>query len=283
MKFILAGLGAAASFLLCPGATFAQAQPAQATGTGVVVGQSAQPLPAPVVTKPPVNMPVRVLFVGNSLMYSGGGFQTQLHRLAASIDPKYKVLDAGYKSVHITGATLEPYPVDYLTKPGDLGIKKPFQLALLASSAREPMTVLGPANYRNKVIEWSAAMKKYGGKIAVIWLPAAVKPNWNEDAYHRNGEVVINTANAVGAYVIPIAPAFREAYRLRPDIKLQEGYDGYHPTDAGQYLWAAVAFDALYGRSPVGSDYTYFGAIDKSTAAFLQKVAADTVRQFYGN
>ncbi len=58
-------------------------------------------------------------------------------------------------------------------------------------------------------------------------------------------------------------------------------YDGYHTTVAGQYLSAAVVFASVYGRSPVGNSYDYFGALDKDTAAFLQKVAYDTVQKFY--
>lgn len=270
MRIPFATLVAAAAFAFGSAPALAQADAAPIA------------IPAPVVKKAPVDTPQRVLFIGNSLMYSGGGLQTHLHRLAAAIDPRLAILDAGYKSVHITGATLEPYPVDYLTKPGSLGIKEPFQLAVLASSAREPMTAQGRANYRRKVLEWDAAMKKQGGRIALIWLQPVTKPKWNEEMFRRNGELVVGVANEVGAYVIPIGPAFQEAYRLRPDLKLQESYDGYHPTDAGQYLSSAVAFASIYGRSPEGADYDYFGAIDKATAAFLLKVANDTVQKFYG-
>ena len=93
--------------------------------------------------------------------------------------------------------------------------------------------------------------------------------------------MVIAAANEIGAQVIPIGPAFEASYRLRPGLKLQMDYDGYHPTVAGQYLSSAVTFAALYGRSPEGSKYTYFDALDKDTAAFLQKVANDTVQKFF--
>lgn len=238
------------------------------------------PFPTPVVKKSPIDSPQRVLFVGNSLLYYNGGLQTHLHRMALDIDPKLEGIRAGYKSVHITGVPLEPFPVDYLTKPGNLGVKEPFQMAVLASSARDPDSERGRSMYRAKVIEWDAAMKKLGGRIALIWLPPFVKPNWDHDNYRKMGELVLNTANEVGAYVIPIAPAFEAAYRLRPGLKLQMDYDGYHNTVAGQYLASAVTFASLYGRSPEGSSYTYFGALDKDTTAFLQKVANDTVRQF---
>jgi hypothetical protein len=239
------------------------------------------PFPAPVVKKPMVDTPQRVLFIGNSLMYYNGGLQTHLHRMALALDPKYDTIRAGFKSVHITSASLEPFPVEYLTNPANMGAKEPYQVAVLAPSARDAMTEKGRAVYRQKVLEWDAAMKKYGSRVALIWLQPFVKPNWDQENYRRNGELVIATANEVGAQVIPIGPAFEMAYRLRPGLKLQMEYDGYHPTVAGQYLSSAVTFAALYGRSPEGSKYTYFGALDNDTAAFLQKVANDTVQAFF--
>lgn len=238
--------------------------------------------PAPLITKPPVDTPQRVLFVGNSLLYYNGGLQTHMHRMALALDPKYESLKDGLKSVHITGAPLDQFPVDYLVKPGNLGIKQPFQVVVLASSSRDPMTEAGRTNYRRKVMEFDAAIKGIGGKTALIWLQPYSKPKWDPEGLRANGDLVMSVANEIGAYVIPIGPAFAASLKLRPDLKLQVDYDGYHPTLAGQYLSSAVTFASLYGRSPEGSSYTYFGALDKDTAVFLQKVAADTVRDFYG-
>lgn len=271
MKTFLFQALALTSLALTSVAAFAQISPPGGTAH-----------PAPLVTKPALDMTERVLFVGNSLMYYNGGLQTHTHRMAAAADPKFSKLKDGFKSLHITGANLEQYPIDFMVTPGNLGIKQPFQLAILAGSAKDPGTPEGVASYRRKVREWDAAMKKQGGKIALIWLQTFVDKGWDQETFRRNGEMVVSTANEVGAQVIPIGPAFEEAYRRRPDLKLQMGYDGYHPTLAGQYLSSAVVLASLYGRSPEGNSYDYFGALDKSTAAFLQKVAADTVKKFYG-
>lgn len=271
MKKFLATALAATTLTLASASAFAQA----------ITPPGGTAYPAPLVKQPPIDTPERVLFVGNSLMYYNGGLQTHTHRMAAAADVKYSKLKDGFKSLHITGANLEQYPIDYMVTPGNLGIKQPFQLALLAGSAKDPGTPEGVANYKRKVREWDVAMKKQGGKIALIWLQTFVDKGWDQDTFRRNGEMVVATANEVGALVIPVGPAFEESYRRRPDLKLQMGYDGYHPTLAGQYLSAAVVFASLYGRSPVGNSYDYFGALDKPTAAFLQQVAADTVKKFY--
>jgi hypothetical protein len=95
-------------------------------------------------------------------------------------------------------------------------------------------------------------------------------------------ELYVTTGNEVGAKIIPVGLAFEEAYRRRPDLKLHKTFDGSHPDLIGTYLAAAVVYESLYGVSPVGNSYDYFGKIDKDMAGFLQNVAHETVQKFYG-
>jgi hypothetical protein len=46
--------------------------------------------------------------------------------------------------------------------------------------------------------------------------------------------------------------------------------------------WAMLLVVLLYGKSPAGNAYDYYGKVDKDTAAFLRRVAAETVRTFFG-
>ena len=43
-----------------------------------------------------------------------------------------------------------------------------------------------------------------------------------------------------------------------------------------------MVYATLYGKSPVGNPYDYFGALDKDTREFVQKVADEAVRKFFG-
>jgi len=95
-------------------------------------------------------------------------------------------------------------------------------------------------------------------------------------------DLSVSTGNEVGAYVIPVGLAFAESYRRRPDLRIHKDYDGSHPNLLGTYLAASVVYASLYGKSPVGNPYDYFGAVDKASVAYLQQVAWDTVRKFYG-
>lgn len=248
----------------------------------VVPAALAQTVPAPLVKKSPVESPKRVLYIGNSLMYYSGGLQTHTHRIASNDTPPLKV-EAGFKTVNITGADLTQYPLEALLAPGKLGMKEPFELVVLAGNSQDAMSDDRRASYRQQVIEFDALIKKHGGKTVLYWLPETVKPHGSagKGMFEKNQDMMLSVGNEVGALIIPVGLAFHEAYRLRPDVKLQV-YDGNHPTVAGQYLAAAVVYATLYGRNPVGNPYDYFGVLDKDTKEFVQKVAYDTVQKFFG-
>ena len=76
-------------------------------------------------------------------------------------------------------------------------------------------------------------------------------------------------------------PVTNPAKRTRPFDFQHHFHNQGHPDLIGTYLAACVTYAALYGRSPVGNPYDYYGKIDRETAAFLQQVAEDTVRSFY--
>ena len=249
--------------------------------SSAALGQTAQ---APVVKKSPVDTPLRVLFVGSSIMYYAGGLQTHTHRIAAAATPPLD-LRPGYTSVHITTGALHHYPLEHYVKPGNLDKKEPFQIVVLGGNFRDGMTDAGRAKYRQTVIEFDAIIKKHGGRTALYWLPPHGKPGGPlppAELGRRLDEMVLSVGNEVGAFIIPVGLAFQEAYRQRPGVKLQVDYDEYHPTLAGQYLASSVVYASLYDRSPVGNPYDYFGALDQDTKAFVQMVADETVRKFYG-
>jgi hypothetical protein len=85
--------------------------------------------------------------------------------------------------------------------------------------------------------------------------------------------------NANNALVIPAGLAFAKAVSKRPSLELYQP-DKRHPTLAGTYLAACTTYAALQRKSPVGNKYT--AGLDPELAAFLQGVAADTVREYFG-
>ena len=76
--------------------------------------------------------------------------------------------------------------------------------------------------------------------------------------------------------------AFENAYDKNPDIVLHKEYDGSHPSLLGTYLAACVVFSSITHKSPLQIQYDYFGKIAEDDKKFLQKVAKNTVEDFYG-
>ena len=81
------------------------------------------------------------------------------------------------------------------------------------------------------------------------------------------------------ALVIPAGLAFAKAIAKRPELELYQS-DKRHPTLLGTYLAACTSYAAIYKKSPVGNRYT--AGIDPATARFLQSVAEETVREYFG-
>ena len=239
--------------------------------------------PAPMVKAPQVDTPTRVLFVGNSYFYYNDSLHNHVRRMAMAADPRLEK-KMHYKSATIGGASLDQHDIDWLTRPGQIGVKQPFQLVILQGASSEPLSEEKRARFRETVIKFSKLIAERGGKTALYMTHAYVKPHKKANPHNirLTEDLYVSVGNEVGALVIPVGLAFEEAYRRRPDMKLQQEYDGSHPTLLGTYLAACAVYASIYGKSPVGNSYDYFGKIDKDSAAFLQQVAEDTVQKFYG-
>ena len=237
----------------------------------------------PTVKQPQVDTPKRVLFVGNSYLYYNDSLHNHVRRMAIAGDPSLeKALK--YKSATIGGASLAHHNIDHLTQPGRIGVKEPFELVILQGGSAAPLSEARRAQFRDKVKEYSALIASRGGKTALYLTHAYVKPHKRAkpENIRLTEDLYVSVGNEVGALVIPVGLAFEEAYRRQPGIKLHKDYDGTHPDLIGTYLAACTVYASLYSKSPVGNSYDYYGKIDAKMAAFLQQVAEDTVKKFYG-
>jgi hypothetical protein len=121
----------------------------------------------------------------------------------------------------------------------------------------------------------SAIVRKHGAKPVFFMSWAyADKPEMTQQL----AEAYTSAGNANDALVIPAGLAFARARSEKPDLNLYAA-DKRHPSPAGSYLAAATVYAALYRKSPEGNSFT--ASINKDTAAFLQKVAWDTVQDYY--
>lgn len=251
-------------------------------GALLVIGTAAQAA-SPAVKQPQVDTPKRVLFVGNSYLYYNNSMHNHVRRLALAADPA-TAKAFQYKSATIGGAPLNHHDMNHLTTPGNLGIKEPFELVIMHGNSTDAQADAQRAAFRGKAIEFSKLIAERGGRVALYMTPAHVKPSKaaSPDMMAKTADLYVSVGNEIGALVIPSGLAFEEAYRQRPDMKLHQDYDGSHPTMLGTYLAACTIYASVYNRPCSGNTYDYFGKVAKDDATFLQKVADETVKRFYG-
>ncbi|MEY3951405.1 MAG: hypothetical protein RL320_207 [Pseudomonadota bacterium] len=236
---------------------------------------------APVVKAPQVDNPMRVLLVGNSYLYYNDSLHNYLRRMVAATDPaSEKKLE--YKSATIGGASLSHHNIDWLTKPGQIGVKEPFQLVVLQGHSAAALSEARRKSYSETAKSFAEVIRSRGGQVALYMTHAYVAPHKQAKAesIREIERFYVETGNALNALVIPVGLAFEEAYKRRPDLKLHKDYDGSHPELAGTYLAAAVSYASIYGKSPIGNTFDAFGKIDPELMKFLQTVAWETVQAF---
>ena len=246
-------------------------------------GSARADMPTPTVKALKIEKPERLLFVGNSYLYYGDSMHNHVRRMviAAGLSDA-KTLK--YKSATISGSAIFDHNIDSYLEPGKLRVKEPFQVVVLQGGSAAPWGKGRDVRFHETIAEFSKKIAAAGGETALYMTHAYVKPHkrYDPEMIRAIEKLYVTTGNEVGALVIPVGLAFEEAYKQRPDIQLHKTFDGSHPDLIGTYLAACVVYASLYGKSPVGNPYDYYGKIDKDMAGFLQNVADQTVRKFYG-
>ena len=227
--------------------------------------------------------PTHLLFVGNSYLYYGDSVHNHVRRMveAANI---HDGSDLKYKSATVGGAAIFDHNIDHLLEPENLRVDRPFEVVILQGGSAAPLSDKRRRRFAQTIAKFSEKIEYSGGETVLYMTHAYVKPHarFRPDMLEDIASLYISAANDNDALVIPVGLAFEEAYRRRPDMELHKSFDGSHPSLAGTYLAAATVYASLYGNSPVGNSYDYYGAIDPDTALFLQNVAQDSVTQFFG-
>ena len=237
----------------------------------------------PTVKTPQVDTPKRVLLIGNSYLYYGDSLHNVLRNIVVADNPEIsKALQ--YKSATIGGASLDHHNIDWLTKPGQIGVKEPFELVVLQGHSAAAIQPKQGETHIKAATQAAALIAERGGKVA-LYMPHSYVPPHKQAApenVQKNRDFYVKLGNDLNALVIPVGLAFDLAYQRDPSLKLHKAYDGSHPSREGTYLAAATVYAALYGKSPVGNTFDAFGEVDPKTRLQLQQVAWDTVKQFYG-
>ena len=224
----------------------------------------------------------RVLFIGNSYLYYNDSLHNHVERMAQEQHPGTPASNFQYKSATIGGARLEYHNIDWLLKPGQIGVELPFQVVIMQGGSFEPLTQRTRDSFIDTASTYADKVRQIGAKPMLYMTHTYVAPHRraSQDMIKRVSSTYIEAGRASNSQVIPVGLAYERSYRQRPDFSLHADFDGTHPNLRGTYLGACVVYLALYGGEMDGLDYDYFGRIPKAEALYLQRVAAETVKAF---
>jgi hypothetical protein len=242
---------------------------------------------APKVTDIGAERPKTAIFIGNSFFYYNNSMHNQVNRLARAVDAQNTLRSI---SVTISGSGMDWHAVDSYFRPDALGrysfdeqnnitFNKPtgklFDIAILMDCSQCPIHPQLKPIFHEQARKTSEVVRKHGATPVFFMSWAyADKPAMTAEL----AEEYTVAGNANDVLVIPAGLAFARAIGQRPDLNLYAD-DKRHPSPAGSYLAAATVYSAVFKKSAVGASYT--AGLDTATAQFLQKVAWDTVQEYY--
>jgi len=228
-----------------------------------------------------------ILWVGNSFFYYNNSMHGHYSELAKAAEPGSKHRGT---SVTISGSGLDWHDVASYLKPDGVGkysfvpgnrivFNKPgkqFDAVIMMDCSQCPIHPQLAQSFRDTVKKDAAIVAQYGAR-PVLFMSWAYKDKPEMTA--QLAEQYTQAGNANDAFVIPAGLAFARAIAQRPSLELYQP-DLRHPTLAGTYLAACTSFAAIEKKSPIGNKYT--AGLDPELAAFLQKVADETVKEYFG-
>jgi hypothetical protein len=243
----------------------------------------------PVVTSLGPDFPKTTIFIGNSFFYYNNGMPGHLNLLEQAADPDHQQ-DYHATMVTIGGSGFDWHDVESYFRPNAIGSysfdnhnnivfnkrEKLFDAAIMMDCSQCPIHPQLKTVFTEFARKDSDIVRAHGAR-PVFFMSWAYADRPEMTA--QLAEAHTTAGNANNALVIPAGLAFAYALARQPELNLYAA-DKRHPSLAGTYLAACTVFAALTGRSPVGN--SYLAGIDAPTAQFLQTMAWQTVRDYYG-
>lgn len=226
--------------------------------------------------------PERVLYIGNSYLYYNDSLHNHVRRMLEE-DYHKKFDTTNYKLVTISGSRSWHHNIDHPLNHKKIGAKKPFELVIIQGGSGETDTASEREIFADSVEQIVNKVHDSGAEAALYMIHAYVAPhkNANPKMITDIKKMYIEAGNKNNALVIPVGIAFDNAYKAMPNIELHKPFDGSHPSLLGTYLAACVVFGSITQKSPSGLNYNYFNTINDSDREFLQRIAHETLEDFF--
>ena len=262
---------------------------AVAIAASVAMPASAMAQTKPIVTTLGPDFPQSEIFIGNSFFYRNNSMHSQVLGLERAADAEHA---HHYRatSITISGGGLNWHDVDSYFRPNAVGsysfvgdneirfnkLDRLFDAAIMMDCSQCPIHPQLKELFTEYARKDADIVRSHGAKPVFFMSWAyADKPEMTEQL----AEAYTTAGNANNALVIPAGLAFARARAKQPELNLYAP-DKRHPSPAGTYLAASTVYAVLTGKSPVGN--SYHASIDEKTANFLQKIAWETVQDYYG-
>lgn len=242
---------------------------------------------APTQTAALEKAPQVALLIGNSYSFYNCGVHTYLRGFMRAGTPVEKMktrlltISSGSLSFHDVAHYLAPHDQDPYADVKDGKLVRPmFDIVLLQENSAGATSKKRLPYFEKYAVEEADIIRRAGSTPLLIMTWA--KKNKPDDI-RQLADNTIRIANKANMRVVPVGLAFAEVIRQRPDLELYMP-DKSHPSAAGSYLYGAVLYATLFNRTPEAIDYLgeCEKPLDKETAAFLRKVAWETVTTFFG-
>lgn len=223
-----------------------------------------------------------VLFLGNSLTYTGNGVHNDLRSIAASLGDDLFV-DAN----NVGAATFRSHSVN-ATSLAKISSRQ-WDFVVLQGQSQEPSfppqqvaeetypyaKILSDSVHNNSPCTQLLFFMSWGR-------PAGDQNNCAsypeictfDGIQQRLRQSYLEMAADNDAWAVPCGIAFADIFHNHPDINLFS--DDIHPSPAGTYLAACTFYAAIFHKSPVGATYVP-AAIPANDATLLQSVAWNVV------
>lgn len=254
-------------------------------GAGVAQAQT-----KPSVTRLANGEPKTAIYIGNSFFYYNNGLPGHVGFMQKAANPAEK---NAYRTtmVTISGSGADWHDVASYFRPNAIGkysfdennnvvfnkLDRLFEVAVMMDCSQCPIH----PQLKDVFVEY---MKKGADTARANRAEPILFMSW---AYKDKPEMTAALAeqytlagNANNALVIPAGLAFAKSIAKKPDLELYQP-DKRHPSMAGTYLAAATVYAALARKSPVGNAYT--AGLDPALAQYLQTIAWETVKEYYGD
>lgn len=280
---VLLGLTACAGSQPTPGPVPPTPTPVPPTPTPL------PPTPTPVSLSATLELPRRILFIGDSDAF---WLDQHLKNLAASEDPPLVIETLGVTS---GGASLEEH---WKLTLGLKAIKEgSWDVVVLNEDLRVHWSDVD--KFYDYAGKFDQEIKQIGAQ-TVLYMPQPWKTKMDPPLAEDYAEVYGKLGEELGAKVAPAALAWQRSIQQRPDLELY-ARDGIHGNLHGAYLSLCVLYAAIFERSPVGLAYHLsdipqgsqeyimrhmfeggldYKAITEEETAFLQRIAWETVQDY---